>query len=216
MKDMITEPDRMYSARRSTETRTRPTGTGARRRLWAPLGLFIGAVMLVSGMQISSDALGQSGAGVGAATPALVETNWDSVYATIQERFTEVEPTVKFGCYDCHSSQTRYPWYHKLPIIKGWIDGHTREARKHLDFSDGFPFKGHTRAADNLLAMRNEILEGHMPPLYYRVMHWEAKPTGALRDSLVAWIDTSLRTLAAHGQYPLNRPDLVPQEIETE
>jgi hypothetical protein len=143
-------------------------------------------------------------------TEDTVATNWDSVYAEIQREYVAVRPIFKEGCYDCHSTETVYPWYHKLPLIKGMIDSDIRKARKHLDFTNGFPFKGHTNQADNLLGIRDELEEGEMPPLLYRMMHWSAKPSDTQRDSIFAWIDQSLRLLAAHGKYPFGREDLVP------
>lgn len=147
-----------------------------------------------------------------AATPPVNsdEPNLDSVYALIQTNFQRVLPIVRRGCFDCHSTQTNYPWYHKLPLIGGWMDGHTEEAKEHLDMTAGFPFKGHARPVDDIHFMRKEVLDGDMPPWFYRIAHWSAKPAGADLDSLTAWFDTSLRMLAAHGQYPLGRADLVP------
>jgi hypothetical protein len=137
--------------------------------------------------------------------------SWDSVYAEIQQGYLKIKPILEQGCYDCHSTQTDYPWYYKLPLIKGMIDSDIRKARKHLDFTDGFPFKGHANPADNLLGIRDELDEGEMPPFMYRMMHWSAKPSDAERDSVFTWIDRSLRLLAAHGQYPFGRKDLVPE-----
>ena len=137
-----------------------------------------------------------------------------ATYVTIQADFQTVKPLFQRGCFDCHSAQTRYPWYHKIPLVKGLIDRDIREARKRLDFTDGFPFKGKARPADNLLDIRNELEEGEMPPLLYRMMHWSAKPSATERATIFTWIDNSLRLLAAHGQYPFDRPDLLPGQGE--
>jgi hypothetical protein len=133
-----------------------------------------------------------------------------AAYAAIQADYQAVKPLFQKGCFDCHSTQTHYPWYHKLPLVKGFIDSDIRNARKHLDFTDGFPFKGGARPADDLLDIKNELEDGDMPPLPYRMMHWSARPSAAELDTIVTWIDNSLRLLATHGQYPFDRPDLLP------
>ena len=128
--------------------------------------------------------------------------NWDSIYSLINSGFETLAPVMRKGCLDCHSDKTRYPWYHQLPIVKGIIDEDIRDARKHLDMSNGFPFKGHGKPADDLAAIKEEISEGAMPPALYRLLHWSAKPNKAEADSIISWVDRSLNMMAAHGVRP--------------
>lgn len=201
-----------HSSEKSRVPRPRPSGRRARWLYAAALIVVIAALWAMS-----SDPDGRL-AGTGVSSPGKeaagsadeITSVWDTLYSQIQADFESVAPLLKRGCFDCHSAQTYYPWYHNLPVVGGWIDGHIEDAREHLDMTDGFPFKGHDRPADDLLAIKDEITGGHMPPLYYRAMHWNARPSRAETDSIAAWIDRSLRLLAAHGQFPLNRRDLVP------
>lgn len=144
-------------------------------------------------------------------TPPNATTDVSASYAEINAGFERLKPIFKAGCFDCHSDKTDFPWYHSLPIIKGWLDEHVAEARDELDMSNGFPFGGHSRRqADNLLKMKGEIEEGEMPLLSYRIMHWGAAPNDEEKDSIYAWVDRSLVLLASHGQYPFNKPENVP------
>jgi len=140
-----------------------------------------------------------------AATP----TNWDSLYSVINTGYQRVEPIFRRGCYDCHSIQTDYPWYHSLPLVKGFLDDHIKEGREHLDLTDGFPFKGKKQRADDLFEIKEVLLEGEMPLWSYKLMHWGAAPDDVEIDSIMAWVDESLQLLAAHGQYPFGRPELL-------
>jgi hypothetical protein len=126
----------------------------------------------------------------------------DSIYLIINDKMVSLNPVLKRACYDCHSNQTVFPWYYKLPIIKGIIDEDITEAKKHLDMSSGFPFKGHGKPADDLLAIRNVILNKDMPPLRYRMLHWDAKPTDVESDSIINWIDFGLKELANIDMFP--------------
>ena len=143
-------------------------------------------------------------------TPVGTNAGIDSAYRQIAVEFEGVKHIFKTGCFDCHSDQTDFPWYHSLPIIKGWLDEHVAEAREELDFSQGFPFPGRRRQADNLFKIKGELEEGAMPLWSYRIMHWGAAPNAEEKDSIYAWVDRSLILLASHGQYPLNKPENVP------
>src|SRR3954469_14649961 len=52
----------------------------------------------------------------------------------------QVEPLLKRACFDCHSTQTAYPWYHHVPGVKQYLESHVEEGNKHLDLGKGFPF----------------------------------------------------------------------------
>jgi hypothetical protein len=117
------------------------------------------------------------------------------VYAEINAGFERLKPVFVRGCFDCHSDQTKYPWYHKLPIIGGWMDGHIKGARHHLDMSNGFPFGGEDSQTEMLENIKHEIEEGDMPLLSYRLMHWSAEPDKAEKDSIYAWVDQSVKLL---------------------
>ena len=120
----------------------------------------------------------------------------DAVYGEISAAYPTVEPILKKSCYDCHSSQTSYPWYHSVPGIKGMIDSHVKEGREQFDLSNGFPFGG--GGIDQLKALRElkeEIDEDEMPLTMYRMMNWGTTIEGATKDSLFMWLDSSIEKL---------------------
>lgn len=98
-------------------------------------------------------------------------------------------------CFDCHSRYTRYPWYHHLPLVKNLIDADIREALKHLDMSDGFPFKSHGIPEGDLQDIRDEVEDGGMPPWNYRLMHWGSGLNAEEKRKVLDWIDEGLKTL---------------------
>jgi hypothetical protein len=131
----------------------------------------------------------------------------DSLYADINRGFAALEPIFVKGCFDCHTNRTRFPWYHKLPVIKGMIDSDIRGAQKRLNMSSGFPFSKRGNVADDLVNIHDELKSGDMPPLSYRFIHWDAKPSQAEADSIYNWIDISLKALSAHGIEPTAPPE---------
>ncbi len=134
-------------------------------------------------------------------------TSQDSLYADINRSFAALEPIFVKGCFDCHTDRTRFPWYHKLPVIRGLIDSDIRSAQKRLNMSSGFPFSKRGNVADDLVSIHDELSGGDMPPLSYRFMHWDAKPSQAEADSIYNWINLSLKALSAHGIEPTSPPE---------
>lgn len=106
-----------------------------------------------------------------------------------------VKAIFKTKCFDCHSSQTKYPSYYSLPIIKGFIDDDISEAKKHLDMSHDFPFHGHGNPKEDLEALRETVKKNAMPPVRYKILHWGAGLTEEDSRIILKWIDSSLKRL---------------------
>jgi hypothetical protein len=107
----------------------------------------------------------------------------------LQEIYTrDVKPIFVKKCFDCHSSTTNYPWYYRLPFAKGMIDQDVTEAKKHLDMSNGFPFKGHGTLEEDLEAIAKSINEKTMPPLRYRILHPGAIISEQEKTVITQWI----------------------------
>jgi hypothetical protein len=103
----------------------------------------------------------------------------------------EVEPIFRAKCFDCHSDQTRYPWYYRLPGAKQLIDRDIREAHKHMDMSAGFPFKGHGTPSEDLEAIAKVVSKRTMPPLRYILMHWNSRLTEEEEKAILRWAEES-------------------------
>ena len=141
-------------------------------------------------------------------------SNHDSLFAEINRGYLTLEPIFQRSCFDCHSDKTKYPWYYKLPVIKGMIDDDVREARERLDVSNGFPFEGRGGPADQLKDIKEEVMEGAMPLRMYRLMHWSAGLSQSEKDSIGAWVDRSMVSLADHGIVPRKRKGQDSTEVD--
>jgi hypothetical protein len=107
----------------------------------------------------------------------------------------KIRPIFQKKCFDCHSNQTNFPWYHSLPVIKGLLDADINEGRKHIDMSDDFPFEGHGSAEEDLKAIQKDVNENSMPPMKYWLIHWRSRLTKEERLRINIWIDESLMIL---------------------
>ncbi len=130
------------------------------------------------------------------ATSPMTQKEGASEIKVIREDYKRrVEPIFQKSCMDCHSGQTRYPWYYKIPGIKQMLDSDIREARHHLDFSDGYPFKSHATAIEDLDAIAESVQKGTMPPLFYRIMHRSYALTEEEKKAVLDWIEKSKKLL---------------------
>lgn len=99
------------------------------------------------------------------------------------------------SCFDCHSQQTRYPWYYKIPGVKGLIDIDLAEAKKHINLTNNFPFQGHGLSEEDLSAIRKSLEGSTMPPFRYRILHPNSSLTSEEKQKIYDWIEKSIGLL---------------------
>lgn len=90
------------------------------------------------------------------------------------------------SCYDCHSNETRWPWYAHVAPMSWLVASDVAEGRRHLNFST---WAAPNEEADKILEM---VREGRMPLWKYVVMHPEAGLDTAARDALVEGLRATL------------------------
>ena len=98
----------------------------------------------------------------------------------------EVSALLKRACYDCHSNETKWPWYSQVAPMMWLVTRDVNDGRKHLNFStwDGYE---QGRKLKKLEELADEVGEGEMPMAIYLPMHPEAKLTKAEQTQLVDW-----------------------------
>lgn len=116
------------------------------------------------------------------------------------EYLQNIKPIFKRACFDCHTGQTSYPWYYNVPIIKQIIDSDIKNAKKHLDFSNDYPFQSHDTPINDLKEIKNSINKGKMPPWDYKFMHSDSMLSDFEVSEINKWIDKSLILLGEGKQ----------------
>jgi hypothetical protein len=106
-----------------------------------------------------------------------------------------VKPIFQKSCFDCHTSDTQYPWYAKLPGVKQLIESDITESKQHVDFSNDFPFSGHGTPIEDLKAIEKATENGSMPPFRYRIMHPGTRLTDDEKVIVKNWTQASLTML---------------------
>jgi hypothetical protein len=98
------------------------------------------------------------------------------------------------ACYDCHSNETKWPWYAHIAPASLLVASDVNEGRRHLNLSE-WPTDDSIRAAKKLDRMSEEIDYREMPPGKYTLIHADARLTDANRKELTDWLDAQSKRL---------------------
>jgi hypothetical protein len=98
----------------------------------------------------------------------------------------EVTVILKTACYDCHSNQTRLPWYSYVAPVSWLIAKDVTTGRKELNFSEWTSYPKR-KLIKKLEEIGEEVNEEKMPLPIYTIMHSDAKLTADQRKMLMAW-----------------------------
>ncbi len=108
------------------------------------------------------------------------------------------ENALRRACYDCHSNETRWPWYAKIPPTSWLAARHVAEGRKRLNFSRWDAYMSDPATAiTKLRRIRRLVAAGKMAPWYYRLLHREARLTAGQRDAIAQWVAEQISSLDA-------------------
>lgn len=97
-----------------------------------------------------------------------------------------VEAVLRTSCYDCHSNETSWPWYSRVAPVSWLVADDVEEARKHLNFSSWGSYEPRKQARLREQVWE-EVSDGEMPLLMYRLAHPAARLTPAARETLKGW-----------------------------
>ena len=99
----------------------------------------------------------------------------------------KVDAILRRSCYDCHSYETRWPWYGYVAPISWGLAYTISDARSEFNLSDWKAYRPDKRRS--LLRDALEMIdEEAMPPWEYLLMHGEARLSESERKILRDWI----------------------------
>jgi hypothetical protein len=114
---------------------------------------------------------------------------------------TDVQAILDKACMDCHSNNTRYPWYNNIQPVAWWLDDHVRDGIKELNFDEynnkrpRFQYRRMEQTID--LVKKDE-----MPLPSYTWTHKDAILTQEEKEKLTSWAQSVMTTL--ESQYPID------------
>jgi len=88
----------------------------------------------------------------------------------------EIAIMLKTSCYDCHSNESKYPWYTNIAPVSWLVKHHINEGREYFNFSEWTSLT--VKKQNHILEeCAEEVEEGEMPLPSYLIMHSESKLT---------------------------------------
>jgi mono/diheme cytochrome c family protein len=116
----------------------------------------------------------------------LAEPKWDS--PKTKELFMR-------ACGDCHSYETKWPWYSKVAPASWLVYNHVMEGREHFNVSAW----GKQKKNEGDEAVE-EVEEGKMPPKSYLLLHPEAKLTPNEKKALIEGLEKTFGKKKEHDE----------------
>ena len=94
------------------------------------------------------------------------------------------------SCYDCHSNNTKYPWYSFIQPGAWLMERHIKKGKANLNFSE-FGAYSNRKQQGKLQAIANSINDKTMPLWSYTMLHKNAKLLPDDKVVLLDWIKTT-------------------------
>ena len=113
----------------------------------------------------------------------------------------DVKTILAKACNDCHSNNTRYPWYATLQPVHWWLEKHVKDGKKHINYDEytNRPLRYQYHKMEETIEM---IKEGDMPLNSYTWTHKDAKLTDEEKSKLTGWAQSVMDTMKA--RYPID------------
>lgn len=106
-----------------------------------------------------------------------------------------MHPVFQRACSDCHSNQTRWPWYSHVAPASWFLVGHVNHARSHLNVSEWTRFAP-GEAAGKLAGMCRLARKGAMPLGSYLLLHRDARLSAEDLSALCDWTERERARIA--------------------
>lgn len=106
----------------------------------------------------------------------------------------DVKAMLQNACYDCHSDNTRYPWYAEIQPAGWWLKQHVDDGNREFSFS-GFGAYSAKKQAKRLSALIDVIGDRSMPLKSYTWIHRDAIFTDAQIKTLTMWLEAAQEKL---------------------
>ena len=105
---------------------------------------------------------------------------------------------LKNSCYDCHSNNTRYPWYSFIQPGGWWMASHIKDAKADLNFSD-FGSYSNRKQQNKLKSIAKSIQDETMPIKPYLIIHTDAKLSKEQKALVLDWINKTRDSLSLNN-----------------
>jgi len=126
---------------------------------------------------------------------AAVSPNDISRHYTVSDTVSRI---LQRACNDCHSNNTRYPWYTNIQPVGWWMQYHVNDGKEELNFSE---FGAYTlkRQDHKMKEVADQVEKGEMPLGSYLWIHKDARLTAQEKQLLISWAKDLRNKIAEKG-----------------
>lgn len=104
----------------------------------------------------------------------------------------EVMSVLKTSCYDCHSNETKYPWYHNVAPLSWVMSGNITSGRQALNFSNWENIDTQVKLK-RLKRAKQLVNNDMMPKSEYLLMHENAVLDKGKKEILKQLFDAEIK-----------------------
>ena len=111
----------------------------------------------------------------------------------------DVRAVLKASCYDCHSNNSKYPWYNSIQPVAWYLADHIKEGKKEINFNEFASYKI-AKQYRKLEEIINQVEMDEMPIESYTLIHGGTKLNVAQKSMIINWATVLQDTIKA--SYP--------------
>jgi len=96
------------------------------------------------------------------------------------------ESALTVACYDCHSNNTKYPWYAEIQPVNLYLTRHVNEGKEKLNFDEflSYPPKKQLKKLKEVIELTEKK---KMPLSSYTLIHRDAVLSDSQRADIIVW-----------------------------
>ena len=103
----------------------------------------------------------------------------------------EIMKMLKTSCYDCHSYETKIPWYGHIAPFSWEVKSHIKEGREWLNFQTWDRYDDEKK--QKLYKGIAKTINFSMPMPMYLSLHEEAKLSREQREQIKKWTESNIK-----------------------
>jgi len=110
-----------------------------------------------------------------------------------------VDSILSVACKDCHTNNTRYPWYNNIQPVAWFLANHVTDGKRSFNLNE-FATYPVARQYDKIEEIKKQIDKGDMPLSSYTLIHKDAILTDAQKKTITGWSENIREQMEA--KYP--------------
>lgn len=100
----------------------------------------------------------------------------------------DIQKQLQVSCYDCHSNNTKYPWYNTIQPIAWFLEHHINEGKGELNFNEWGSYSNR-RKNSKLKSIISQIEDNKMPLKSYTFIHSNSIFTNTEKQEIIKYFN---------------------------